>query len=187
MTNRTAHPHRAEILKLAAEVGHAEASRRTGVPSSTIRNWAARATKGARSAIALVEQQRAERAPAPVSVPAPAPIGELVVVAEVMPPAKRQTWGELREPLLIDVGAAAGEALDAVRAAIRLGKARDAQAFAVTFGITVDKANVIAGLPTSTHEERRLVLTVNKSESELAAEVRQLRHELGIGGGDDAA
>jgi transposase-like protein len=83
---------KARALDLYATDGGAAASKATGVPPNTIASWARRETQ--RAGVAL---ERAGQLPAPVEV------------AQAVP------WAQRREPLVLAIGEAAVETLDATR------------------------------------------------------------------------
>jgi hypothetical protein len=100
------------------------------------------------------------------------------------------SWAE-RQPLLLDAHSqAAAEAVQAAREAMRKGKARDAQHYAVVSGIATEKALLLGGRATVRSENYSVTATVDDAEvRELDAETERLKQELAeleAGGGDGA-
>lgn len=106
---------RQEALALYREHGPAEASRRTGIPGATIRSWAHRSG-----------EEASEGA------------GRTRAATE----AARLSWAQRRAQLCDATGSVAAEVLDRIRAS---KKANDARALAQTYGVLVDRAQLLDG------------------------------------------
>lgn len=144
---------RQEALALAERLGSfAAAGRQLEIPDATLRRWAAEPSR--------------ELAAAEASVP-----GELLVAEPV-------SWTERRAQLVPRLGQVAAGALEAALLAIEEGKARNAQAFAITAGILIDKAQLLAGGATS-RSESTSVRIEGRTPAEVTAEVQRMREQLG--------
>lgn len=143
---------RSEALTVAAEVGFAEAGRRLGIPSATLRSWVHRAEKVATG-----------------------------MGVEVSPAGVVLSWPERRERVVPKLGELAEEALGACHGALRAGKARDAQAFATTAAILIDKTQLLTGGASRRTESVSVSIDarVRRSPEEVRAEVERMRRELG--------
>jgi len=133
---------REEALRLIAEVGPAEASRRLEIPAGTIRSWAWRH-----------------------GVATPVPESERTRAAT---DAAKLSWAQRRLELGRETGAVASELLDRIREAT---KAADVRSLATAFGVVVEKAQLLDGAATerveiSESERRERVLALR---DELAA------------------
>lgn len=110
---------RAEALKLYRELGPAEASRRTGVKSATIRSWAHRSGEAGSEG---AEQTRAATETA------------------------RLSWAQRRAELTDETGAVAAAILDRIKVSKR---SSDARALAQAFSVLIDRAQLLDGGVTS--------------------------------------
>lgn len=106
---------------------------------------------------------------------------------EVLPPGSEellrpgQLWPERRPLIVAATSQAAAEALVALRTAVAANDGRRARDLAVTFGVLVDKGQLLAGEATSRSDERRVVAHVDaRSEADVAGEIAALRRELGM-------
>lgn len=159
MTNRNevTPAQRAEAVELAAKVGAAEAARRLGLPPANIRQWTKRMGDATASAVARF-------APGIVT----------------STPGNR--WVD-RRPVVADAAAmAADEALTALRSAIVKGDDRAAKNYSVTFGVLVDKVQLITGAATTRTESATVSVTYRASgdPAEMQQRIAELRAELGI-------
>jgi transposase-like protein len=109
-----------QALAAYAEVGPAEAARRTGIPSPTIRKWAQRA-----------------------GVTGDDPRTRLATLAAGV------SWEKRKTELADLTGAAAHVVLAHMVAAAERGDGQTARGLAVAYGVTVDKAQLLAGGATS--------------------------------------
>lgn len=125
---------KAEALALYAEVGPAEASRRTGIASGTIASWASRTASGDGGTLAT---KRVEHQQANVE-------------------SLKAKWAERRLVMVDEIGTVAHMALAQVQEAVLTGKGRDAKDFATTMAILVDKAQLLGGDATQRQESRQL-------------------------------
>jgi len=108
-----------EALELYRQVGPAEASRRTGIKSATIRSWAHRnGEAGSEGA----EQTRAATETA------------------------RLSWAQRRAELTDDTGAVAAQMLERIKVSKR---SSDARALAQAFSVLIDRAQLLDGGVTS--------------------------------------
>ncbi len=140
---------RAETVALYDEHGTAKTAKITGVNPRTIRRWAKLAGH--------VSEANAEK-----TATARAAATERVA----------QAWGDFREAEAMGAGATAIRAREAITAAIADPKtsATEAKALAVTYGILIDKAELLSGNATE-----RVQVWV---ESDVDAELRALVAEL---------
>ena len=138
---------KAEALNLYDEHGTAEASRRTGISGTSIKRWAAQAGRVVQTSTQKTATARAANA------------------ARV-----QQAWGDFREGEALSAGAAASVVRKALLAAVENLSARDARELAVTYGILIDKAELLSGNATERIE--------HWAESEVDAELRRLVTEM---------
>lgn len=147
---------RAEATQLAAEVGAAEACRRTGVPAATLRSWVKRATD---AGIEVV------------------PAGDVEIVQ-----GSTLAWPERRRLLADRLHDLAVVSATAAREAVEDGATRKAKDLSVVFGIATDKALLLSGGATRRTETRNenLNVHVGRTDPAVAAEITRLRKELGL-------
>lgn len=136
---------RAQALALYAEVGPAEAARQLGIKAGTIRQWAARA-----------------------GVTGDDPRTRLATEGA------RVKWAARRDELADKAGAAAEQVLEAMVKAANDGDGMNARGLSVAFGVTVDKAQLLAGGATSRSE-----IDVTDPSGRLAA-VHDLKQQAAI-------
>lgn len=139
---------KADTVKLYDEHGTAETAKRTGINPRTIRRWAARAGH--------VSEDNAEK-----TATARAAGAQRVI----------QAWGDFREAEAMSAGAAAIRAREAIVAAIDdlETSAGEAKALAITYGILIDKAELLSGNAT----ERVEVWAESEVDAELRAMVAE--------------
>lgn len=138
---------RAEALRLYPKHGTTETSRRTGVPKRTIIGWA----KDAGLITHADEQKTAE---------ARAHNAERVQAA----------WGEYRETEAKHAGTTAATARHALEAAIEAKDPQLIRALAISYGVMIDKAELLSGRATSRIE--------TWAETELDTELRRLIEQM---------
>jgi transposase-like protein len=119
---------RAEALALYAEVGAAEAARRTGIAAGTIQSWASR------SGVATACNERTAAAVE----------------------AAQQQWAQRRVAMVHEMGRVAAKALRVAENNLDAGSANKAKDAATTMAILVDKAQLLGGDATARHESREL-------------------------------
>jgi transposase-like protein len=110
---------REEALRLVAEHGPAEASRRLTIPAGTVRSWAWR-----------------------YGVATPVPESERTRAAT---DAAKLSWAQRRLELAKETGAVAADLLERIREAT---KAADVRSLASGFGVLVEKAQLLDGAVT---------------------------------------
>jgi hypothetical protein len=110
---------REDALRLIADVGPAEASRRLEIPAGTTRSWAWRH-----------------------GVATPVPESERTRAAT---DAAKLSWAQRRLELARETGAVASELLERMRDAT---KAADVRSLATAFGVVVEKAQLLDGAAT---------------------------------------
>lgn len=140
MGRRTYTPEqKAEALALYAEIGGAEAARRTGISKGTLQSWAHRAG---------VHSVATERTEAAVK-------------------AMQAQWAERRAVMIDEIGAVAHMALMRAEQCITRENpsGRDAKDFATTMAILIDKAQLLTGDATSRHE----TVVTDQLDREIAA------------------
>lgn len=142
MANTYTDEQRTEALEAYREHGPAEAARLLGIPSATIRKWAQRA-----------------------GVTGDDPRTRLATEAA------KTKWATRRDQLADKAGAAAELVLEAMVRAAQDGDGVNARGLSVAFGVTVDKAQLLVGSPTS-----RTEVDVADRDARLAA-VHQLRDQ----------
>lgn len=143
---------KAEAVALAEQVGPTAAARQLGIAPGTVKRWVAPSG-------VLDTHGR------------PDPLAGLLH----RPAGMR--WAD-DVPLLMDrLAEVAGRAVDACGGAIDAGRGRDAQAFATTAAIAVDKLQLLAGRATSRSESATLHVRA-EHDGRLAEQVAQLRAEL---------
>ena len=122
MPKYTAH-QRQHATTLYTEVGTAEASRQTGIPTRTIKDWANKDGIVAQADTQKTHEMRA-------------------VNAERV----QRAWGDFREEQAMNAGATAANLMGKARNA---EKSRDAKDWAIAYGIFIDKAELLSGRATS--------------------------------------
>ena len=137
---------KSEAVALYPEHGTAETARRTNIPPRTITRWARDAGLTAQASTQKTAKARAAGA-------------ERVA----------QAWGDFREAEAMGAGATAIRAREAITAALADPKisAVEAKALAVTYGILIDKAELLSGNATA----RVQVWAESEVDSELRAMV----------------
>ena len=139
---------RSEAVALYDEHGTAETAKRTGINPRTIRRWAKEAGHVSEADAKKTSTARA-------------------VGAERV----AQAWGDFREAEAMGAGATAIRAREAITAALADPKisAVEAKALAVTYGILIDKAELLSGNAT----ERVQVWAESEVDAELRAMVAE--------------
>jgi transposase-like protein len=160
---------RQEALELGGRVGFAEAGRQLGIPDGTLRYWASLAG----SALADAERHVGLEPLRLVGSPAQ-PTSTAV-----------EPWPQRRARMLPRLGEVAAQAIEAASRSIAEGKGREAQAFATTAGILIDKAQLLAGGATSRSESASVRVNVDttSADARILDEVERLRAQL-YGDGD---
>ena len=139
---------KAEAVKLYDEHGTAQAATRTGIPPRTIRRWANQAGHVAEANTEKTATARAKGAEQ---------------VAEA--------WGDFRAAEATGAGTTATKVRDAILAVVdHGGRSREARDLAVTYGILIDKAELLSGNATARVEVW--------SESQVDAELRAMVAEF---------
>ena len=136
---------KAEAVALYPEHGTAETARRTNIPPRTITRWAREAGLTAQASTEKTSKARAAGA------------------ARVA-----QAWGDFREAEAMGAGATAIRLREAIMQALADKKATalDAKNLAITYGILIDKAELLSGQATERIE--------HWVESDVDAELRAL-------------
>ncbi len=139
---------KAEAVALYPEHGTAETARRTNIPPRIITRWVRAAGLTAQASTQKTANARAAGA-------------ERVA----------QAWGDFREAEAMGAGATAIKAREAIIAAITDPKtsAAEAKALAITYGILIDKAELLSGNAT----ERVQVWSESEVDRELRAMVAE--------------
>ena len=144
---------RSEAVALYDEHGTAEAAKRTGITPRTIRRWA--------NAAGHVSEANTQK-----TVKARAAGAERVA----------QAWGDFREAEAMGAGAVAIRAREAIVKALGdpATSATEAKALAITYGILIDKAELLSGHAT----ERVQVWAESDVDTELRAMVAEFNEVI---------
>lgn len=108
----------------------------------------------------------------------------LDAVRPYLPPELQsaRSWHDARGPILEALGPVAAQTLLAYARAVEEDRGRDARDFAVSLGILVDKAQLLAGDATSRTDAR--VLRADLSHAQVEAQIRELEERLGYPRGE---
>lgn len=138
-----------EALRLLAEVGKAEASRRTGIPAGTIAAWGSRSGTKAPSAAALQEVNAARLA---TIAQRKAKLAErMLTEAEAMIGQLHARTVE-RKPLVVSDGAREGSHIEIAEVVYDRPPTADQKRIVETVSILVDKIQLLTGEATARTE-----------------------------------
>lgn len=150
MTARKAWPPevKAQALALYASDGGPAASEQTGVPQTTIRQWA-------RRTIASVEMASG---------------------TELVPAKGSAPWAQQRSEILGEIGDLVKLALSKTRDAFAAGRLRDARDGAVAAAVLIDKGQLLAGSATSRSESFSISASPADVQRQIEELERELGH-----------
>lgn len=167
---------RQEAIMLARQVGAAEAGRRLEIDPATIRKWLQRAAAEGRAAAQVIAKLTPAEDVTPGVTPTVTPEQRSATI-EALTARRGEPWSSRSLEVATALGDVAVDGLAATHAAIRENRPRDAKDLATAMAITIDKAMLLSGRPTShVASHRRVEVVVDPAE--LAAKVQRARADL---------